>query len=261
LSVFDRNQLLDLVPFSYTLRSRVRSPIDFAFLVLSSWLPAIWFALRVTDDPGRALTGFAFGYLAFIAVYEIGYVANDAWDAVRSSDGRQRLAYRPTATFLALFASIRLALWAAVGIITGWVGDPLWLAAFGALIAAFAMHNLIRSSALRSASFLQLAVLRFSLPVLAITPRTDIPTLLIIALLLYAYLRFLSYLDSKGLLNMHERRQASFGALQIAILTPFLLLVALLLDRFVIAELTVYFLIVYGGWWMFGQRRSSKVQG
>jgi hypothetical protein len=60
---------------------------------------------------------------------------------------------------------------------------------------------------------------------------------------------------------MHERRQASFGALQIAILTPFLLLVALLLDRFVIAELTVYFLIVYGGWWMLGQRRSSKVQG
>ena len=109
-----------------------------------------------------------------------------------------------------------------------------------------AQHNLIASSGYRAASFYQLAVLRFICPIAGALPADQLISALLPALLLYTYIRYLSYLDSKNLLSMPERRQPSFGAVQIGMLAPLVALIAYMLNNQVLLELLVYYFLVFG---------------
>ena len=201
------SRLLTLVPFGYLLVTRTTRPKDLAYLVASSWIPAIWLAFRLggTDFVG-ALAGFALGYVAFLCVYEIGYLVNDSWDAARSASGRHRVNFEVSPSYAFAFVLIRLACWAAIGWTTGWWTDPLWLGTYAMLVIALCEHNLLTSPALRLTSFVQLAVLRFLAPIAALVPRERVAAALLSAVIFYAYLRALSYLESKDLLTMPERR-------------------------------------------------------
>lgn len=237
---------LALIPFGYFLSSRLKSVGDVAFLVATSWLPATWLAIRLGGkSPVEAVSSFLLGYLAFIAIYEVGYLANDLWDARRTRNGRARFDHAVGPAYIAAFVAVRLMCWVAVASSTGWADNPLWLAGFGALLIALAQHNLAQSPALRLASFLELAVLRFLLPILALVPRGELWVVTLVALLLYAYPRFLSYMDSKSLLRLDGGRGRSFGLGQQLSLAPLLLFIAYVTATPVIAELLAYFILAY----------------
>lgn len=258
-STFSWAKAISLVPFAYYYRTRAYKPADLAYSVAVSWLPPIWLAHRLAElSLVEAVGLFVPGYLCFIAIYEIGYLVNDAWDARKDPNGRQRIDFRVGALYLLTFVAIRAAVWAVVGIRMGWIGDPVWLSCFGALVVAFAQHNLMSSPAYRSASFYQLAALRFLTPIVAIIPPADIPLVLVVATFLYIYFRFLSYLDSKKMLVMLKRKSPSFGLVQVAMLTPFLAFVSLALGTWLMVELTLYFLVIYGLWGLYRQLRGGK---
>lgn len=253
------SRALAAVPFAYLIATRVRTPRDWAYLVATSWVPAIWLLFRLADlGPLEALGSFALGYLAFVALYEIGYFVNDAWDAKRGEAGRKRLGFSPGTAYAILFVSIRVATWAAVGWITGWLSNPAWLAGHAALFLAFAQHNLVAGNGLRLASFYQLAVLRFVMPILGALAPPAYPAALIAAILLYAYLRYLSYADSKDLLNLPERKTPRFGLLQLVMLAPLVGFIAVILDAAPIAELLVYMIAVHAAWWLFARVRGES---
>ncbi len=139
---------------------------DFTYLVASSWLPGIWILFRLGGHGlGEAALYFAAGYLCFVSVYEIGYFVNDAWDAPRTEGGRARIRFAYGRVYVVSFVVLRIGIWAGLGTLFGWIGDLVWLAAFAALVVAFAEHNLIRPAAFRSASFFQLACLRFTVAI------------------------------------------------------------------------------------------------
>lgn len=235
-----------LIPFGYFLSTRLSSARDVAFLLATSWVPAIWLVVRLgAKSPVEAVSGFLLGYLAFIAIYEIGYLTNDLWDARRSQDGRARFDHAVGPAYVAVFVGIRLVCWVAVASFTAWASNPIWLAGFGALLIALAQHNLTQSPALRLASFLELAVLRFFLPILVLVPRGQLWIVMLVALLLYAYPRFLSYMDSKSLLRLEDGRGRAFALLQLLWLVPLLLFIAYATATPVIAELVAYFVIAY----------------
>ena len=253
------SRLLSLVPFGYLLLTRVSRPKDLAYLVASSWIPAIWIAFRLGGTGfGGALAGFALGYLAFLCVYEIGYLVNDSWDAARSESGRHRLNFRVGPSYAIAFVLIRLACWGAIGWATGWWTDPLWLGTYALLVIAFCEHNLLASAALRLASFVQLAVLRFLAPIVALVPREHMAAALLCAVIFYAYLRALSYLESKDLLTMLERRAPAFGFRQMLLLVPAAVALALVLKEPVIAELMAYSLLIYGAWAALGRGNAQN---
>jgi hypothetical protein len=241
--------LLSLLPFCYFARTRIEGLRDLAYLVATSWIPGIWLLIRLGGlGPVEALTVFGIGYLAFIAVYEIGYLVNDGWDAKKTPDGRNRLPFALNAAFVGAFVLIRVAAWIAVGAATGWLESGAWLGCFATLAVVFAAHNLISSAALRAASFYQLATLRFVAPVIAALPREDILPAVTAALLFYTYFRFLSYLESKALLDMPDRREAHFSIAQVAILAPLILFLAFTTGSLLMAELLLYFALLYGAW-------------
>jgi hypothetical protein len=255
-------RLLSLIPFGYALRSRHRTARDFAYLIASSWIPAAWLLWRTGPlSPLQAVGAFALGYLAFVSVYELGYLANDAWDARKSTSGRDRLGFTPGPIFITSFAAIRLLTWGVIAWTTGWLNQSLWLAGYAALAIVLVEHNLLESRASRLASFLQLAILRFLLPIAAALDPRAWGAALAATILQYAYLRFLAYADSKDLLNMPERRDASFGPTQRLLMSPLIFLIAYALSAPVLVELHCYWLVIASLWWRLAPRRDSSDPG
>lgn len=245
-----RSKALSLVPFGYFAATRLNGLRDLAYLVATSWLPAIWLLIRLAGlDPAHALLTYIIGYMAFISIYEIGYLANDAWDAGRTSEGRRRLSFGLGWIFVAAFLVLRLGLWTVLGALTGWITDPYWLFGYAALAIAFAQHNLVRDRELRLASFYELATLRFLLPILVPVAVIFLAPALLVALIPYAFPRLLAYMESKQLLSLEGRHAPSFGFFLQLSLAPLLLFCAYLLSAQVLVEILAYFLAIHGLWW------------
>jgi hypothetical protein len=257
ISRFERP--VSLVPFGYLLVSRGKNPWDLLYMLGNSWIPGVYLIVRLGGlDPMRALLAFVLGYLAFISCYEIGYLANDCWDAARTSGGRRRIQFAVTPLYVALFTAIRLTVWLLIGVSTGWILEIAWAGGYVALVAAFALHNVLQSPSVRIGSFLQLSILRFVLPLIgALRPGTYLLAFAI-ALLFYTLFRLLSYLDSKDLLSMSEPRTGRFKLAVVAVETPIALYLSFLSQSTVIAETLVYYLILYG---LISLRESANVSG
>lgn len=236
-----------LVPFGYSLLTRFNTAREFLYLVATQWIPGIWLVHRLGEvDLTEAAVLYAAGYLAFIALYEIGYLVNDTWDARRQTGARRRFDHAIGPGYAVAFVAIRLAMWAVVGAAVGRIGDPDWLALSASLVAAFALHNLLSQNHLRIASFTQLTLLRFAVPVLFGLGSGQFLLVLFVCTLFYLTFRLLAYLDSKDFLTMPERKAAGFGLLQIVLLFPLVALSTLATGERVIPEFFVYFTLLYG---------------
>jgi hypothetical protein len=220
----DRYNIQSLVPFGYTASTRLKSRRDYLYLISSQWgIGLVVLSFLGPSDYHLTLINYALGYIAFISIYEIGYLWNDIWDAKRSSDGRMRFEGEVTARFIGLFLAIRLIVWLVLTFLFLQGEIIFWFLACLVLIVVFSAHNILSSSELRYASFFQLALLRFSLPLIFSLPSHVFDQILIVAVLHYAYFRSLAYLDSKQLLMMPHRRDAGFSISQTLLMFPIIL--------------------------------------
>lgn len=260
ISSFSVRAPLAFLPFGYLVTTRLHSFRDLAYLIATSWVPPLWILLRVEElEPAQAFGGFLLGYLAFVSLYEIGYLVNDAWDASRHRDGRQRTPFAIGPSALIFFTITRLAVWAAIAILTGWLYQSQWLAAQFALIATVALHNWLTPPSLRLASFAQLAVLRFCLPIAALLSPAGWTATLTAALMLYLPLRYLAYADSKQLLAATARQVRHFSMLYLLISLPLVALTAALLNIDILAEIWVWLVVAHAGWGLVaGQASGAK---
>lgn len=248
---------LTVVPPVYLLLTRARTPRELGYIVATSLIPAVWVLVRLESlGPWQAAAGFALGYLAFASIYDIGYLANDSWDAAREPIGRRRLWFTPDRWFVVVFVSARLLAWLAIASWTGWLHNSLWLLGYGALVVAFACHNLLADKSLRIASFVQLATLRFILPILPLLGAGELLLACLIAAVDYVYLRTLSYMDSKDLLTIPGRARPSFGLAQLALLTPSVILLAATSRSTLALEVHAYFIAMYGAAWALSAHRA-----
>lgn len=236
-----------LVPFGYAVVTRLNTPRDFLYLVATQWIPGIWLVHRLGEvDLAEAALLYAAGYLAFIALYEIGYLVNDTWDARRQPDGRHRFSHGIGPGYAVVFVAIRVVIWAGVSFAWGQLGNPDWLALSAALAASFVLHNLIVQNYLRIASFTQLTFLRFSIPILFGLDASHFLTVNLICVLFYFNFRFLAYLDAKNFLNMPERKYKHFGVAQTVSFLPFVTILSLKTNSILYIEILIYFTFIYG---------------
>lgn len=208
-----------IVPFAYVTATRMRSLRAFGYNALMAWVPAFGLLLADGRPVAGAMVDFALGYLAFIAIYECGYLANDLWDARRDPAGRHRLAAKPGVGWLSTFVGVRICLFVAIAALTDWWRLPSWSGGFAVLVIAFAAHNML-SPPWRLATFPVLALLRFLLPVAAVLPARMWPPALVIASLLYTTPRWLAYAESKNMIAPSLRQRPRFRSLFLVALTP-----------------------------------------
>jgi hypothetical protein len=210
-----------LVPFGYSLITRFNTARDFLYLVATQWIPGIWLVHRLgAVDLAAAAALYAAGYLAFIALYEIGYLVNDTWDASATA---------------------------------GRIGDLDWLALCAVLMVAFALHNLLTQNYFRIASFTQLVFIRFSTPILFGVDSENI--LLFTCTIFYFMFRFLPYIEEKGFFLMNERRLANFGVVQTSIYFPLIFIICVSIENLYFFEIFLYFVSVYGLYYFISERR------
>ena len=88
-----------------------------------------------------------------------------------------------------------------------------WWLFFGAMLAVFALHNLLQDKEFKTSTFLWLAWFRFLAPVVFVVQSSQrMGIALCPAGSLYAGFRLFGYLDSKGLLVMPRRQSMTFRA-------------------------------------------------
>jgi len=217
-------KLLLALPFCYFAKTRLT---QVSFHAMYEWLSAALVVLLFgAQDPAGNLATAFLCYLAFIALYELGYLANDYY-AVRKEASPRLRGPQATPGLLALWVLVRLAVFAAVTVATGHGHDLEWYGFFAAIMAVFAAHNLLTRRELKALSFSWLAVFRFVAPMLFVVRPVYLPMLWLSAVVYYANFRLYGYLDSKDLLDMPGRKSESFRVLFFVFSLP----LALLLSR------------------------------
>lgn len=242
-------QIIALLPFGYIAVTRIRYLRDFLYLLLTQLLPSAYLAVRLGDVAGNYyLLSFVAGYFAFLSIYELGYLLNDSWDASSSDDGRNRIPFNVNAWFVACFVIIRGTTWISISEFWDRLGDEFWLTLTVCLISTFLMHNLVKENSLRLASFAQLTIMRFTMPIIFAIGSIHFLTIASIAFMFYLHFRSLAYLDSKNLLAMPVRKMSFFGITQIALFAPLVFALSIADDSLIYFELWIYYLVVYATW-------------
>lgn len=199
-----------ILPFSYFYNTRLRGG-SVGFHLIFEWIAAVVLVVTVgAGGEAGALAVAGFSYLAFISLYEIGYMVNDLVAAKWEDGGRKRGPQQASQYWVALWCCCRIAVFFAFTIFLGFLTAPEWWFFFLALCIVFALHNVLQDKELKSATFIWLAWLRFMAPVMFVLDDSQRMGVGFAAGMTYVGFRSLGYLDSKGLLSMAGRQRPEF---------------------------------------------------
>lgn len=241
--ITERNHFILLVPFLYAFFSRMRGLRAFGFNAVTLWGPGLLLTVLLLDDfSGSAPSGYFAGYVIFISIYELGYLMNDTWGLRHDETPRRRIDvdYRPV--FFALFVAIRLVVVLAFGLWVGAVSGLWFWALLGLLVLAILAHNLVVRQELKMATFFQMSLMRFSIPVFIPTSMEKGAIVLLIGCLFFVFPRFLTYLDSKNRLRIPERKQPGFLLAIYAVFVPVVLLISVSTGETLVLFAWAYFM-------------------
>lgn len=199
-----------LIPFSYFFDTRLRTG-SLGFHLVFEWLAAVTLVLVVgAVSPMQALAAAGLSYLAFISLYEIGYMVNDQFAAHKEAGGRPRGPQGVNNGWIAAWFAARLVAFAFATSVMGKLAAPEWWSFYAALCVTFAFHNFLQDRQFKVVTFLWLAWLRFMAPIMFVVEDSQRMGIGLAAAMAYAAFRLLGYLDSKNLLQMPGRQRASF---------------------------------------------------
>lgn len=203
-------RLLYLLPFSYFWSTRLKQR-SIGFHLLFEWLAAVMLAVALTEGGiGEPLFAALVSYLAFISLYEIGYITNDLIIAPREQGGRMRGPQGASGAWIASWIALRLVVFLLATIMLGRSGSPEWWGFFAALAVVFGFHNGLADKELKAGTFLWLSWFRFMAPVAFSVPEEQVIGIGFACAMSYSAFRQFGYLDSKGLLHMPGRKRPRF---------------------------------------------------
>lgn len=235
-----------LIPFGYYVVTRLNTRREFLYVVATQWIPGIWLVHRLGEVELPTAAGlYALGYLAFISIYEIGYFANDTWDAAQRDNARHRFGAQFGVAYILAFLVGHVGTWAAITAGLGFLDSAAWLVGYAVLAVLMAIYNSGLSDEMRLSTFVQMTYMRYMMPIVFFVSSTYGLLVAVLASLLYVYFRFLSYLDAKGFLNMPARKADSFGLIQTLMLLPLIAFFSFYTGVTVIFEVYAIYFFAY----------------
>lgn len=202
--------MIYILPFSYFLRTRLLRG-SLAFHLIFEWgaaafLVILWGRYGVTDSLLRSLAS----YLAFISLYEIGYIINDLIVARKEVGGRRRGPQEASSSIISLWIGARIAVFLIITVVLGVPSDLQWWSFFAALCIVFTLHNYLTDKEKKVATFVWLGWFRFMAPVIFVLNEDQVMGVAFVVALTYVVFRMFGYMDSKSLLVMPGRKRPSF---------------------------------------------------
>lgn len=244
-----------LLPFSYFITTRLKDGRSRLFHAAYEWVPGI--ALAYFCGVEQVLLTFLLSYLAFISIYELGYLMNDAISHRREGE-RQRHGPLSTKTLIVLVV-VRLVVFAylfayldfyhlSVLHLNSTLSEVMLMeVGYVMLAVTFILHNLLRSASIKCLTFIMLSYLRFMLPIAPWLTAALVFELTIPVLLNYSLFRLFIYMDSKNLLSGFDRRSPAFLISFYLLTTVFGVLLSFMSDSWIPAGLSLYYLVLAVG--------------
>ena len=205
--------ILYLLPFNYFLNTRLLKSSLFFHLLFEWMMALILVGLFGTRGLVDSVFFSAGAYLAFIALYEIGYLYNDLIASRAEQTPRLRGPEQASSCWLFCWITIRLIVFLAMTGYLNMVDRSEWWLFFLALIMVFSLHNRLQVAAIKTITFQWLAWFRFIAPVIFVVEANQRMGIAFGAASLYSVFRLFGYMDSKGLLLMPERKNIEFRSI------------------------------------------------
>jgi hypothetical protein len=226
------------LPFFYFQQTRLNNKKALFFHGVYEWIPA--FILSLYSSPAYVtVVDLLLYYLAFISVYEMGYLLNDQlahWE----ENGRKRTD-RLSKSRIALFVVIRLVVFLSITSFQGHMGAPLWWAWYSILILQFALHNFVKLPSLNVITFSTLAFIRFFSPIIVLVPPSLITTLVLPVFLNYVLFRLFIYMDSKEMLKKFDRQSNNYRLGYYLVLFGLSALISFILNSWIPLGFNLYY--------------------
>jgi len=202
-----------IIPINYFYETRLKQG-TILFHLIFEWIAAILIvAIWGKTSHFNDILNAVICYIAFISVYEIGYIYNDIHSAKHEINGRHRGQNKVTSLWIRIWICTRVSIFfICVQILQQWQ-NPSWWLFFGTLALVFYTHNNLLDPELKTSTFLWLAWFRFMAPVIFVVNEDQRMGVAFIAAMTYVSFRYLGYLDSKGLLLMPGRKTSKFRML------------------------------------------------
>lgn len=203
-----------LIPFIYFSSTRIVDRRSLMICVVFEWCAQVMLVLAFGSGgyAERFVEAFAC-YVAFISLYEIGYLINDLVASKKEQSPNARGPQGVMTLWLAAWIATRLAAFVCITIVLGRLSDPNWWLFFGGMAIVYFMHNELGNPQLRFVTFVWLAWFRFLAPVFFVIDPGQRSSAALGAMSLHVIFRALSYLSSKKMLLMPARTTSEFRAL------------------------------------------------
>jgi hypothetical protein len=241
------NQLLFLFPFGYFLKTRLNTLSAWLFHGYAEYLLGFLLLLYSGLSPIEAFKNFVPGYLAFISIYEIGYIFNDFVSVRFEKNPRKRLSsWNPSSALIMLWVLIRVAFFLAISYYLGVSDNRQWLLFYLSLVIVFALHNSLNKKGYKIFTFVSLAFIRFYAPVFLFLSTGMLLQTLAGVFIHYILFRTITYIDSKDLLRIPDRNSLSFKTAFYALFIPLSGLISILSINWLCLWINLYFLVFWG---------------
>ncbi len=245
------NRLFYFIPFGYFFKTRLNTKSAIMFHGYAEYLLGILLLIYNGLEPLQAVYSFVLAYLAFISLYEIGYIVNDFISVKFEDKPRKRLGgLQISDATIYTWIVIRIIAFLFLTYYLGMFSSLTWWVFYVVLTAVFALHNVLKNKERKILTFISLAFLRFYAPLFPFMETASLVSSINGIMLFYVFYRTLTYMDSKGLLNLPSRASFSFKANYYLILLPLSLVITFITNDNLFLWLNLYFLIFWGSFYL-----------
>ena len=242
-------KILLYIPFFYFFYSRVhRGRASIPFVLTTEWIPWIIVAVFFSNFSFIYSISYLFcSYLAFISIYEIGYIINDYYSIKFDENSllKERAPIKvKSKNIINLWISLRLIIFSLICAFSPFGKFQEWYIFYLLLCIVFSFHNLIKTKDLKVISYFWLAFLRFLAPIIFLVNFNFYYSLFFVAATISVPYKLLSYLDGKELLVMKERKSLYFRMLYFIVPSLFSLVIYRYNYSSLYVVLSIYFALL-----------------
>jgi hypothetical protein len=236
-----------LLPYTYFYGSRVKQlKYNLYYLIIDWAVPFALLTYFTNYDWQSALVHFVLAYLAFISIYEIGYLGNDVYSVRKEDKPRRRVKdFDPSDAVVLLWIAVRLAAFGLISWYLQVLTNPLWLAFYLVLAIFFYLHNALKDKELKVMTFVNLAFIRYFAPIFIFLTPAQLMLLAAPIFLNYVFYRTLMYMDSKDLLHMPSRRAPAYKVTYYGLALGVSVILSLMGQSWVPVAITAYYLLFW----------------
>ena len=239
-------KLILSIPFTYFYATRIKQLKKLIFPVYAEWLLGILILIYFSYPATKAITDFFEGYIIFISIYELGYIANDFYSVKQEDNPRRRSEGLPhNNSWIAVWVISRLLIAAVITYLLGFYHNTDWLICYAILLVMLFTHNVIRNKQIKTFTFINLAFGRFFLPLVPLLTAAELYKIIPGIFINYILYRTFSYMDSKDLLNMPARKTILFKLNYYILLMLFCLMLSVMLNSYESLYINIYFLLLW----------------